>query len=100
LQSWSIGTFNASQLMDQNTFNDSLWNNTIGDMVEYANTIDPDHPVGFEGAQCPNFFGGYDYAKIARKVQWLEPYNLGGGPGMMRSFVPKNAVPFVTTFFF
>ena len=100
LNSWTIGTFDASQLMDELTFNDSVWNNLIGDLVEYANTIDPDHPCGYEGAQCPNFFGGFDYAKLTRKVQWIEPYNLGGGIALVRSLTPKNAVPVVTTYFF
>jgi hypothetical protein len=100
LPSFTIGTFDASHVMDELTFNDSVWNNLLGDLVEYANTVDPDHPAGFEGAQSPNAFGGYDYAKLARKVQWLEPYNLGGGPALIRSLSPKNALPFVTTYFY
>ena len=99
LREWSIGTFDASQLMDQLTFNDSYWNNYLGGLVEYANTIDPETPVGFEGGQCPNAFGGFDYAKVMRKVQWLEAYNIGGSQSIVRSFNPKNALPTVTTHF-
>jgi hypothetical protein len=100
LPEWTIGTFDASQLMDELTFNDSHWNNFLGDLVDYANSVDPEIPVGYEGAQSPNAFGGFDYAKLTRKVQWLEPYNIGGSLSVFRSFNPKNAMPAVTTYFF
>ncbi len=99
LRSWTIGTFDASQFMDQLTFNDSMWGNFLGELVEYTNTADPGIPVGFEGGQCPNAFGGYDYAKLMRKVQWLEAYNIGGSQAVVRSFNVKNAMPTVTTHF-
>lgn len=99
LSQWSIGDFECSQLMDQWTFNDSYWNNFIGDLVEYGNTIDPDTPVGYVGGQSPNAFGGYDYAKVMRKVQFLEAYNIGGSQAVIRSFNPGNALPTVTTHF-
>jgi hypothetical protein len=99
LRIWSVGTFDASQLMDQWTFNDSYWTNFIGDLVEYANSLDPDTPCGFVGAQAPNAFGGYDYARIMRKVQFIEAYNLGSSQAIVRSFNPHNAIPTVTTHF-
>jgi len=99
LPQWSIGQFDCSQLMDQWTFNDSYWNNFIGELVEYGNTIDPNTPVGYVGGQSPNAFGGYDYAKLMRKVQFLEAYNIGGSQAIVRSFNPDNALPVVTTHF-
>jgi hypothetical protein len=99
LKGFSVATFDASQLMDQWTFNDSYWNNFLGDLVDYANTVDPDVPVGFVGGQSPNAFGGYDYAKVMRKVQFLESYNAGGSQAIIRSFNPHNAMPLVTTHF-
>ena len=99
LASWSVATFDASPLMDQWTFNDSWWNNFIGDLVDYANTIDPQTPCGFVGGQAPSAFGGYDYAKIMRKVQFIESYNLGSSQAIIRSFNPHNAIPAVTTHF-
>ena len=99
LSTWTIGTFDASQVMDELTFNDSTWNNLLGDLVDYANSVDPEIPVGYEGGQCPNAFGGFDYAKLMRKVQWLEPYNTGGSLSIFRSFNPKNAMSAVTTYF-
>jgi len=97
---WTLGTADASQLMDQWSFCDSWWNNLIGDLVEYSNTLDPETPCGFVGGQCPSAFGGYDYAKIMRKVQFLEAYNMSDSQSVIRSFNPGNALPTVTTFFF
>lgn len=99
LTSWDIASFDASQLMDQWSFNDSYWNNFLGDLVEYANSVDPATPCGFVGGQSPNAFGGYDYAKQMRKVQYLEAYNVGGSQAIVRSFNPHNAIPAVTSYF-
>lgn len=99
LKTWSISSFDASSLMDQWTFNDSYWNNFIGDLVEYSNTLDPHTPCGYVGGQSPNAFGGFDYAKVMRKVQYIEAYNLGSSQAVIRSFNPHNAVPAVTSEF-
>lgn len=99
LKTWNVGDFDASPLMDQWTFNDSYWNNFLGDLVEYTNGIDPATPCGFVGGQCPDAFGGYDYAKIMRKVQFIEAYNIGSSQSIIRSFNPHNAIPAVTSHF-
>ena len=99
LAGWSVKEFDASPLMDQWTFNDSYWNNFIGDLVEYSNSVDPRTPCGWVGCESPNAFGGYDYAKIMRKVQFLEAYNIGGSQSIIRSFNPHNAIPAVTSHF-
>jgi hypothetical protein len=100
LSSFSMAAFDASPLMDQWSFNDSWWNNFVGDLVTYANSVDPAVPCGYVGGQCPNAFGGYDYAKLMRKVQYLEAYNMAGVQSIIRSFNPRNAMPTVTTFFY
>ena len=99
LRTWTIGDFDASPLMDQWTFNDSYWNNFLGDLVEYSNSIDPATPCGFVGGQNPSPFGGYDYAKVMRKVQYIEAYNMASSQAIIRSFNPHNAIPQVTTHF-
>jgi len=100
LAAWSVASFDASPLMDQWTFNDSIYNNLLGDLVNYANSIDPATPVGYVGAQQPSPFGGYDYAKLTRKVQFIESYNGGNSQAIFRSFNPGNAMPQVSTFFY
>lgn len=99
LTEWSIAEFDASPLMNQWSFNDSLWANTLGGLVEYANSLDPATPCGLVGGQAPSAFGGYDYAKLMRKVQFIESYNLGSSQAIIRSFNPGNALPAVTTSF-
>ena len=99
LASWSVREFDASALMDQWSFNDSHWCNFLGDLVQYANSLDPDTPCGLVGGQSPNAFGGYDYAKLMRKIQYIEAYNLGSSQAIIRSFNPHNALPAVTSHF-
>ena len=99
LSEWSIRDFDASALMDQWTFNDAIWCNLLGDLVEYSNTVDPSTPCGLVGGQAPSAFGGYDYARLMGKIQFLEAYNLGGSQSIIRSFGPHNAVPAVTSLF-
>jgi hypothetical protein len=99
LETWAVRNFDAGPLMDQWSFNDSLWCNFLGDLVEYANTVDPATPCGIVGGQAPNAFGGYDYAKLMRKLQYIEAYNIGSSQAIIRSFNPHNAIPAVTSHF-
>lgn len=87
-----------SPLLDRLTYNDSVWADLLGELVEYANSIDPETPCGFVGGQSPNAWGGYDYAKLARKVQFIEAYDLGSSFEIMRSLAPPG-LPMVTTHF-
>jgi hypothetical protein len=99
LPAWSIKDFDASPLMDQWTFNDAAWTNLIGSLVEDANALDPATPCGLVGGQGPSPFGGYDYARLMRKLQFIESYNLGSSQAIIRSFNPHNALPAVTSAF-
>ncbi len=99
LANWSIENFDASPLMDQWTFNDATWSNYLGSLVDDANALDPSTPCGIVGGQSPSPFGGYDYARLMRKVQFIESYNLGSSQAIIRSFNPHNALPAVTTNF-
>ena len=99
LETWSVRDFDAGPLMDQWSFNDATWCNLLGDLVEYANSVDPATPCGIVGGQAPNAFGGYDYARLMRKIQYIEAYNLGGSQALIRSFNPDHAVPAVTSMF-
>ncbi len=99
LAAWSVRDFDAGPLMNQWSFNDSVWCNFLGDLVGYANAVDPQTPCGIVGGQAPNAFGGYDYAKLMRKIQFIEAYNLGSSQAVVRSFNFKNAVPAVTSHF-
>ena len=99
LARWAVKDFDCSQICDQLSYNDSLWANFVGDLVAHANRIDPATPCGFVGGQQPCAFGGYDYAKTMRKIQFIEAYDYGDSQAVVRSFNPRNALPQVTTHF-
>ena len=99
LKIWAVKDFDCSQLLDQLSYNDSFWANMLGELVEYANSLDPHTPCGFVGGQQPCAFGGYDYAKLMRKIQFIEAYDYGDSQAVIRSFNPHNALPQVTTHF-
>jgi hypothetical protein len=99
LAAWSVRDFDAGPLMDQWTFNDTIWCDFLGDLVEYANSVDPATPCGIVGGQAPSAFGGYDYARLMRKLQYIEAYNIGSSQAIIRSFNPGNAIPAVTSHF-
>ncbi len=85
-----------SPLLDRLTYNDSLWANFLGELVACANAADPATPCGFVGGQAPNTWGGYDYAKLSKKIQFIEAY-LGTAQSIIRSLNPN--LPQVTTHF-
>ena len=95
----AVKDIDFSPFLDRMTYNDSYWANFLGALVEAANRADPATPCGFVGGQAPNLWGGYDYAKLCRKIQFIEAYNIGSSQAVIRSFNPHNAMPQVTTHF-
>lgn len=88
-----------SPLLDRMTYNDSVWMNFLGRLVERCNREDPATPCGLVGAQAPSLWGGYDYAKLAKKVQFIEAYDIGSAQEILRSFDRESSFPRVTTHF-
>ncbi|WP_186775166.1 beta-galactosidase [Allorhodopirellula solitaria] len=72
--------------MDWRAFMDAHFAGVLGKLTRYANTLDPDVPTGFVGAQQPSAFGGYDYEKLARQIQFIEAYDIGVTNEILRSF--------------
>ncbi len=87
-----------SPFLDRMTYNDSVWANFLGELVASANRLDPETPTGIVGAQPPSLWGGYDYAKLMKKVQLIEPYDRGSAPEIARSLSPPD-LPWVMTHF-
>ncbi|HEX3557092.1 MAG TPA: beta-galactosidase trimerization domain-containing protein [Thermoanaerobaculia bacterium] len=94
-----LGAIDLSPFLDRMTYNDSVWANFLGPLVERCHREDPSTPCGIVGAQGPSLWGGYDYAKLAKKVQFVEAYDAGSAPEILRSFDRAGAVPRVTTHF-
>jgi len=80
-----VTQWNLSPWCDALSFMDSQLLNLVGDLVLFANSLDPATPCGFVGAQGPAPYGGYDYAKLMRKVQFLEVYDIGAAMEIARS---------------
>lgn len=88
-----------SPFLDRMTYQDSVWADFVGGLVEHCHRLDPESACGLVGAQAPSLFGGYDYAKLAKKVQLIEAYDVGSAPEILRSFDRDNRRPRVTTHF-
>jgi hypothetical protein len=93
-----LRAIDLSPFLDRMSYNDSVWANFLGELVASANRLDPETPCGIVGAQPPSLWGGYDYAKLMKKVQFVEPYDRGSAPEIVRSLKP-DALPQVVTHF-
>ena len=82
----ALGEIDLSPFLDRMTYNDSVWADFLGRLVERCNQEDPSTPCGFVGGQAPNLWGGYDWAKLAKKIQYVEAYDVGSAPEIVRSF--------------
>jgi len=89
--------WNLSPWCDALSYMDSQLLNLVGDLVTHANTIDPTTPCGIVGAQGPSPYGGYDYTKLMRKVEFLEVYDIGAAMEIARSFNTQIGMPLVTS---
>ncbi|MBE3070678.1 MAG: beta-galactosidase trimerization domain-containing protein [Planctomycetes bacterium] len=92
--------WNLSRWMDWRTYMDTQFADCLADLARYTNTLDAAAPAGFVGGQQPAPYGGYDYAKISRAVQWIEAYDIGGTCEILRSLwrYPERR-PYVQTWF-
>ena len=54
-------------------------------------SVDPDAYVGIGGGQMPGW-GGYDYSRITKSLNAIEPYDIGNNIEIIRSLNPDMAV--------
>ncbi|MBI3858398.1 MAG: beta-galactosidase trimerization domain-containing protein [Planctomycetes bacterium] len=94
----ALGRINLSPWCDWRSAMDTQWTDALAELTRTANAIDPDVPAGYVGGQMPCAFGGYDYRKVTKAVQWIEAYDIGGTNEILRSFWDQ-AHPRVQTFF-
>jgi len=91
--------WNLSPWMDFRQFMDFQFSQVLSELVLYANTIDPATPAGFVGGQGPSVWGGYDYGRLSRAVQWMEAYDILGTNEILRSFWNGTGKMRMQTFF-
>ncbi len=89
--------WNFAPWADFRTYLDCSLATTLGDLRQAAQAIDPATPVGIEGTQMPSAFGGYDLARLAGVLDWVEPYDIGNAHDIFASFMPGRAL--LTTVF-
>lgn len=99
LSTRSFRPWNLSPWVDWHAFMDTQFSAAIGSLVDHARQTVPGIPVGIVGGQQPSAYGGFDYEKLARQVQWLESYDIGGTNELLSSLWADSRKPIVQTFF-
>jgi len=94
-----LSEWNLAPWMDFRQFMDFQFAQVLAELTRYTNSIDPNTPAGFVGAQGPGPWGGYDYSKLSRAVQWMENYDIHGSNEILRSFWNHERRPLMKTFF-
>ena len=94
-----LSKWNLAPWMDFRQFMDFQFASVLSELTRYTNSLDPKTPAGFVGGQGPGPWGGYDYAKLSRAVQWMEAYDIHGTNEILRSFWNSERRPRMQTFF-
>jgi hypothetical protein len=89
--------WNFAPWADFRTYEDISLARSLADLRDAAHAVDPRTPVGIEGTQMPNAFGGYDLWRLAHALDWIEPYDIGNAREILASFMPGK--PVLTTVF-
>jgi len=93
----NLTRWNFSPWADFRTYMDLSLARTLSDLRQAAHDMDPRTPVGIEGTQMPNTFGGYDLWRLSQALDWVEPYDIGNAREIFGSFMPGKTL--VTTVF-
>ena len=89
---------NYSPWADHRAFMDLTFAQTLDRMRQIIHQLDPETPVGIEGAQMPSAWGGYNLYLLSQALDWVEPYDICNSREIFRSFFPQNA-PIISTVF-
>ncbi len=87
---------NYSAWADHKEWMDIAYSRALKMGTDAVRSVDPEAYVGIGGAQMPGW-GGYDYYRISRALNAIEPYDIGNNIEIIRSLNPRMAV--VTTAF-
>ena len=79
--------WNLSPWCDFRTFLDISLASILDELRTAVRALDPATPVGIEGTQMPNAFGGYDLWRLSQTLDWAEPYDIGGARAVFGSFM-------------
>lgn len=87
---------NYSSWADHKEWMDIAYARALQMGAEAVHSVDPKAFVGIAGGQMPGW-GGYDYSRITKAINFIEPYDIGNNIEIIRSIAPAMAV--VTTAF-
>ena len=87
---------NFASWADFKTWMDISYADALKLGVDAVHEVDRDAYVEIGGAQKPGW-GGYDYARLTRVLDAMEPYDIGANVSLIRSFNP--GMPLLTTTF-
>ncbi|MBT7098339.1 hypothetical protein HN937_13245, partial [Candidatus Poribacteria bacterium] len=90
--------WNLAPWADHREFMDDAFAELLTELRYECNRLDAGRPAGFVGGQAPSPYGGYDYAKLTRAVQWMEAYDIGASNEILRSLWAGQS-PQVQTYF-
>ncbi len=89
--------WNFAPWADFRTYMDVSLARALDDLRHAAHELDSKTPVGIEGTQMPDAFGGYDLWRLSQVLDWVEPYDIGCARDILGSFMPDR--PILTTVF-
>ena len=89
--------WNFAPWADFRTYQDISLAAALDSLRAAAHEVDPRTPVGIEGTQMADAFGGYDLWRLAHAVDWVEAYDIGNAREIFGSFMPGK--PVLTTVF-
>jgi len=79
---------NFSAWADFKEWMDIAFARAIHGGVEAVRSVDPEAYVAIAGAQLPGW-GGYDYARLSKVLNAIEPYDYGANVEIIRSLNPR-----------
>jgi hypothetical protein len=94
-----FANWNLARWMDWRSYMDTQFAECLAKLTRYANSLDATTPAGFVGGQQAAPYGGYDYSKVCKAIQWIESYDIGGSCEILRSLWRKDRRPYVQTWF-
>lgn len=89
--------WNFAPWADFRSYMDFSLARALGELRRTAHELDPETPVGIEGTQMPDAFGGYDLWRLSQVLDWVEPYDIGAAREIFGSFMEGK--PILTTVF-
>lgn len=89
---------NYAPWADHRAFMDITFAESLDRLRGFIQELDSVTPVGIEGTQMPNTWGGYDLWQLSKVIDWVEPYDIAGSREIFRSFLPATT-PILGTVF-